>query len=173
MKKNKPICIWLYGLSGAGKTTIAEALKAKLDSLDVNNFIIDGDVVRTGLCSDLGFTKNDRHENLRRISYLAKILFDAGVITIVSAISPYEKDRLFAKSLFNNDDFLLTYISTPIEECERRDVKGLYKKARNGKIKNFTGISSPFENSLINDLSIDTSQLSISEVVDIIFNKIN
>jgi adenylyl-sulfate kinase len=172
VKKIKSKCIWLYGLSGAGKTTIANALKVKLQSLNVNVFILDGDIVRTGLCSDLGFSEIDRHENLRRISHLAKILVDADVFTIVSVISPYEKDRIFVKSLFNKNDLLLTYLSTPLEECERRDVKGLYKKARNGQIQNFTGISSPFETSSINDLSIDTSELSISESVDILLNKI-
>lgn len=144
-KNQRAICVWLTGLSGSGKSTLANLLERRLVSLDKHAYTLDGDNVRHGLNRDLGFTEADRVENIRRVSEVARLMVDAGLITIVSFISPYRADRDMARQLFSDGEFLEVFVDTPIDLCERRDPKGLYAKARAGKIPNFTGISAPYE----------------------------
>ena len=141
----QPKTIWLTGLSGAGKSTIVNELEKRLFVYGKKTMVLDGDNVRMGLNKNLGFSEEDRVENIRRIAEVSKLMNDAGVIVLTSFISPFRKDRRNAKKIIGEDSFIEVYISTPIEECERRDVKGLYKKARAGKIADFSGISSPYE----------------------------
>ena len=145
LKAQKPFILWFTGLSGAGKSTIANLLEKKLHFLGRHTYLLDGDNVRHGLNRDLGFTDADRVENIRRVSETAKLLVDAGLIVLVSFISPFRGEREMARMMVEDGEFLEVFIDTPLEECERRDVKGLYKKARAGAIKNFTGIDSPYE----------------------------
>ncbi|UCH91331.1 MAG: adenylyl-sulfate kinase, partial [Nitrospirota bacterium] len=141
----KPFVLWFTGLSGAGKSSIANLVEKKLHSLGRHTYLLDGDNVRHGLNRDLGFTDADRVENIRRVSETAKLMIDAGLIVLVSFISPFRSEREMARLIVEDGEFLEVFIDTPLEECERRDVKGLYKKARAGEIKNFTGIDSPYE----------------------------
>lgn len=138
-------CIWITGLSGAGKSTLAHGLAKRLNVLGKRTYILDGDEVRKNLSSDLGFSDADRIENIRRVVAVARMMADAGVIVLVSLISPYRRERQVARELFKNGEFIEVFVDTPIEECERRDVKGLYAKARRGEIKHFTGIDSVYE----------------------------
>lgn len=144
-KQEKAPCVWLCGFSGAGKTTIARLLQQRLERQGCPAFVLDGDVLRSGLCADLGFSEEDRRENLRRSRELARILSDAGQVPIVACISPFEADRQLARKFFPAKRFVLVFVDTPLEECMRRDAKGLYAKALKGEIKNFTGIDSGFE----------------------------
>lgn len=144
-KAQKPCCLWFTGLSGSGKSTIANVLENKLHMAGQHTYLLDGDNVRHGLNRDLGFTDEDRTENIRRVAEAAKLMVDAGLIVMVSFISPFKADRRLARSLFNDDEFIEIYVDTPLEVCEERDVKGLYAKARRGEIKNFTGIDSAYE----------------------------
>jgi bifunctional enzyme CysN/CysC len=144
-KGQKPCCLWFTGLSGSGKSTIANVLENKLHQAGNHTYLLDGDNVRHGLNRDLGFTDEDRTENIRRVAEAAKLMVDAGLIVMVSFISPFKADRRLARSLFNDDEFIEIYVNTPLEVCEERDVKGLYAKARRGEIKNFTGIDSAYE----------------------------
>ena len=157
--KQHSVMIWFTGLSGSGKSTIAIAL-------EILCRILDGDNIRSGINNNLGFTEADRVENIRRIAEVSKLFLDAGVITIAAFISPNNDIREMAASIIGQDDFLEVYVSTPLEECERRDVKGLYAKARKGEIKNFTGISAPFEAPAHPALTLDTSVLSLEESVN-------
>ena len=141
----KPMCLWFTGLSGSGKSTIANALEKELFKMGKRTYILDGDNIRHGLNLDLGFTEADRIENIRRVSEVAKLMVDAGLIVLVTFISPFEKDRALARSKFKDSEFFEVYVDTPLEECEKRDPKGLYRKARAGEIKNFTGINSSYE----------------------------
>ena len=143
--KQKARCVWLTGLSGSGKSSLAQALEIALHENGHHVYILDGDNVRHGLNSDLGFSDADRVENIRRIAEVAHLMVDAGLIVIVAFISPFRADREFARQLFDSEEFLEVFVNTPLELCERRDIKGLYLKARLGEIKNFTGISSPYE----------------------------
>jgi bifunctional enzyme CysN/CysC len=145
LKGQKPFVLWFTGLSGAGKSSIANLVEKKLHSLGRHTYLLDGDNVRHGLNRDLGFTDADRVENIRRVSETAKLMIDAGLIVLVSFISPFRSEREMARLMVEDGEFLEVFIDTPLEECERRDVKGLYKKARAGEIKNFTGIDSPYE----------------------------
>ena len=145
LKAQKPCCLWFTGLSGSGKSTIANFLEQKLQAHGQHTFILDGDNVRHGLNRDLGFTDADRVENIRRTAHVAKLMVDAGLIVLVSFISPFEAERRMARELFSDGEFLEIFVDTPLEICEQRDVKGLYKKARAGQIQNFTGISSRYE----------------------------
>lgn len=160
------VMIWFTGLSGSGKSTIAIALERELHNRGLLCRILDGDNIRSGINNNLGFTEADRIENIRRIAEVSKLFIDAGVITIAAFISPNNDIREMAANIIGQDDFLEVYVSTPIEECERRDVKGLYAKARRGEIKNFTGISASFEAPVHPILALDTSVLSLEESVN-------
>jgi len=165
---HKSYVIWIYGLSGSGKSTIANALEKALFDEGKNTYVLDGDNVRMGLNQNLGFSKEDRQENQRRIAEVAKLFIDAGVICIAAFISPMQSDREMIKAIIGQDHFIEVFVDTPLEECEKRDVKGLYKKARAGEIKNFTGISAPFEKPTDNVITIDTTQTSIEEAIQLI-----
>ncbi len=167
----KAVTVWMTGLSGAGKSTIANALEKKLFSMGKHTMLLDGDNVRMGLNKNLGFGQQDRIENIRRIAEVAKLMNDAGLIVLTSFISPYEKDRKNAKKIIG-DSFVEVYVSTSLEECERRDVKGLYKAARSGRISDFTGIDSPYEVPEDADIVIDTAQNDIEQCVDIILGRL-
>ena len=164
--KQHSVMIWFTGLSGSGKSTIAIALERELHKRGLLCRILDGDNIRSGINNNLGFTEADRIENIRRISQVSKLFVDTGIITIAAFISPSNDIREMAANIIGKDDFLEVYVSTPIEECERRDVKGLYAKARRGEIKNFTGISAPFEAPAHPALTLDTSALSLEESVN-------
>ena len=155
--------IWLTGLSGSGKSTIAVETQAKLFEMGCQTFILDGDNIRHGLNKDLGFSPEDREENIRRIGEVAKLFADAGVIVLTSFISPYRKDRDRARALLKPGDFIEIYVNAPLEVCEDRDPKGLYKKARKGEISEFTGISAPYEPPLNPEIEIRTDRLSVKE----------
>jgi bifunctional enzyme CysN/CysC len=145
LKGQRPACLWFTGLSGSGKSTIASALEKRLNAMGLHTYTLDGDNVRHGLSRDLGFTDADRVENIRRIAEVAKLFVDAGLLVMVSFISPFRAERRMARGLLGADEFLEIYVDTPIEICEQRDPKGLYRKARAGELKNFTGIDSPYE----------------------------
>lgn len=164
--KQHSVMIWFTGLSGSGKSTIAIALERELHKRGLLCRILDGDNIRSGINNNLGFTGADRIENIRRIAEVSKLFVDTGIITIAAFISPSNDIREMAANIIGKDDFLEVYVSTPIEECERRDVKGLYAKARRGEIKNFTGISAPFEAPAHPALTLDTSALSLKESVN-------
>lgn len=161
----KGVMLWFTGLSGSGKSTVAVALERELHRRGRLCRILDGDNIRSGINANLGFSEADRKENIRRIAEVSKLFVDTGIITIAAFISPTEEMRQMAAEIIGRNDFKEIYISTPLEECERRDVKGLYAKARLGEIKNFTGISAPFEAPMNPDLSIDTSAVSLEESV--------
>ena len=164
--KQHSVMIWFTGLSGSGKSTIAIALEREVHKRGLLCRILDGDNIRSGINNNLGFTEADRIENIRRIAEVSKLFVDTGIITIAAFISPSNDIREMAANIIGKDDFLEVYVSTPIEECERRDVKGLYAKARRGEIKNFTGISAPFEAPAHPALTLDTSALSLEESVN-------
>lgn len=145
LMRQQPCCLWFTGLSGSGKSTIANLLERRLFAMGRHTYILDGDNMRHGLCRDLGFSEVDRTENIRRAAYAARLMVDAGLIVLTAFISPFKADRCTARELFAEREFLEVYVDTPLEICEERDPKGLYKKARRGLIPNFTGISSPYE----------------------------
>lgn len=165
-KNQTPRVIWLTGLSGAGKSTFADALEKQLIAEGKHTYLLDGDNLRLGLCKDLGFDDSDRHENIRRVSEVARLFMDAGLIVITSFISPFHRDRALAKSVIGEAAFVEVYISTPLSECERRDPKGLYSKARKGLITNFTGIDSPYEVPLSPCITVDTINDSLEKSVE-------
>ena len=160
------VMLWLTGLSGSGKSTIAIALERELHQRGLLCRILDGDNIRSGINNNLGFSAEDRVENIRRIAEIGKLFVDTGIITIAAFISPSNELRQMATRIIGEGDFLEIYVSTPLEECEKRDVKGLYAKARRGEIRNFTGISAPFEAPEHPVLSLDTSRLSLEESVN-------
>lgn len=164
--KQHGLMIWFTGLSGSGKSTIAIALEREFQQRGLLCRILDGDNIRSGINNNLGFSAEDRVENIRRIAEVGKLFVDTGIITLTAFISPNNEIREMAAGIIGKEDFLEIYVSTPLEECERRDVKGLYAKARRGEIKNFTGISAPFEAPTHPALSLDTSKLSLKESVD-------
>ena len=155
--------LWFTGLSGAGKSTLAHAVEEMLHRQGCRTFVLDGDNVRHGLSSDLGFSDEDRKENIRRIAEAAKLMSEAGVITLTAFISPFREDRALARDLMPEEDFLEIYCKAELATCEARDPKGLYKKARAGLIKNYTGIDSPYEEPGVPELIVDTDQLSLEE----------
>lgn len=162
----KSLMLWFTGLSGSGKTTIAIALERALHKRGLLCRVLDGDNIRSGINNNLGFSEEDRTENIRRIAEVAKLFIDTGIITIAAFISPTVEIRKQAEEIIGKDDFYEIHISTPLSECENRDVKGLYAKARSGEILDFTGISAPFDEPVNPDLSLDTSILSVEESVD-------
>ena len=165
-KLQKPICLWLTGLSAAGKSTIANLLEMRLFAAGKHSYILDGDNVRHGLNRDLGFEESDRAENIRRVTEVAHLLLDAGLISIVSLISPYRAERWMARRRFEQGEFIEVFVDAPLAECERRDPKGLYAKARRGELANFTGIDSAYEPPLSPEIYLNTTQLSPNECVD-------
>lgn len=162
----RSVMVWFTGLSGSGKSTIAIALERELHTRGLLCRILDGDNIRSGINNNLGFSPADRVENIRRIAEVSKLFVDTGIITIAAFISPNNELREMASNIIGKEDFLEVYVSTPLEECERRDVKGLYAKARRGEIKEFTGISAPFEAPLQPALTLDTSVLSLEQSVN-------
>lgn len=169
-KNQKPATFWLTGLSGSGKSTLANELEKRLVAMGHHTMLLDGDNVRLGLNKNLGFKEADRIENIRRVAEVAKLMNDAGLIVLTSFISPYERDRQSAKEIIGSD-FVEIYVSTPIEECEKRDVKGLYRKARAGEIPNFTGITSPYEVPANPDIIVDTSKYEPDDAVDAVLEQ--
>ncbi len=164
--------IWLTGLSGSGKSTLAKYLQQDLVKQGVSTYILDGDNCRQGICNNLSFTQKDRRENIRRISELAKLLRQIGFVVICSFISPTDTIRDLAKSIIGQDNFVEVYVECLLEECEHRDPKGLYKKARNKEIKNFTGIDSPYDIPQNADITINTKELTIKEASDSLINQV-
>jgi len=169
-KSQKARVIWFTGLSGSGKSSIANILEKKLNNLGRHTIILDGDNVRHGLNKDLGFTETDRVENIRRVGETSKLMVEAGLICITSFISPFEAERKMVRNLLETDEFIEVFIDTPLEECEKRDVKGLYAKARAGELPNFTGISSPYENPMNPEIRIDTTTMTAEEAADLIID---
>ncbi len=163
---HKSVILWFTGLSGAGKSTLAHALEERLHQQNSSTFVLDGDNVRHGLCSDLGFSDEDRQENIRRIGEMAKLFIESGVITLTAFISPFKADRQKVRDLVPDGDFIEIYCKASLEVCEERDVKGLYQRARAGEIKTFTGISSPYEEPDNAELVVNTGGLPLDECVD-------
>ena len=168
--KQRGVVIWLTGLSGSGKSTIAVELEHALVENKQQAYILDGDNIRHGLNKNLGFSPEDRSENIRRIGEVAKLFVDANIITITAFISPYREDRDSARALANEGEFIEVYVKCPLDVCEQRDTKGLYKKARAGEVKKFTGISAPYEEPSNPELTIDSSELSVEESTRVILN---
>ncbi len=165
LNRHRSVILWFTGLSGAGKSTLAHALEEHLHGEGCRTFVFDGDNVRHGLCADLGFALEDRTENIRRVGEMAKLFLEAGVIALTAFISPMREDRQRVRSLVVPEDFIEVYTRCPIEVCERRDVKGLYRRARAGEVKEFTGISSPYEEPEDPELVVDTDALSLDQSV--------
>ena len=166
LNAQKPALLWFTGLSGAGKSTIANNLEKKLHTLGKRTFVLDGDNIRHGLNRDLGFTEADRVENIRRVAEVAKLFVEAGLITIVAFISPFQAEREMARELVGPDEFVEIFVNTPLEICEQRDPKGLYKKARRGELQNFTGLDSPYEPPTNPDLLLDARNNSAAGLAD-------
>jgi len=164
--------IWFTGLSGSGKTTLATLLEEKLQAGDLHCTVLDGDVIRRGLNKDLGFSDADRKENIRRIAEVSKLFIDSGVIVLSAFISPFESDRAMVRKIIGDGNMIEVFVDCPLEVCELRDVKGLYKKARAGQIADFTGISSPYERPSKPDVTIATNQLTIEQSLDILLKHV-
>ncbi len=164
--------LWFTGLSGSGKSTIASAVEHALFEKGIHTYILDGDNVRKGLNSNLSFSHEDRSENIRRISEVANLMIDAGLVVLSAFVSPYKKDREMVKNRVKDVNFVEIFVDTPIEECERRDVKGLYAKARKGLIKDFTGVNAPYETPENPNIRIDTTKVSVLEAVSLILKEI-
>ncbi|HNV30342.1 MAG TPA: adenylyl-sulfate kinase [Cyclobacteriaceae bacterium] len=173
--KNHPsnaTVIWFTGLSGAGKTTLATEIKNQLELRGVRVYLLDGDQLRSGLNADLGFSQEDRTENIRRAAEIAKLLCDEGYYVLATFISPFEKDRSMARRIVGSGRYREVFVQCPLVICEQRDVKGLYKKARSGAISQFTGIDSPYEEPRFSDIIIHTDEQSVAEAVNLIFKKL-
>ena len=166
LKSQKPVVLWFTGLSGAGKSTVAGALETRLAESGYHTYLLDGDNVRHGLCSDLGFSEQDRRENIRRIGELAKLMADAGLIVLSAFISPHRAERQLVREMLPEGEFLEVYVNTSLEVCEQRDPKGLYKKARAGEITNFTGIDSEYQAPENPEIDLKAGEKSIDELVD-------
>ena len=161
--------IWFTGLSGSGKTTIANELEDILHSKGISTFILDGDNIRQGLNNDLGFSQEDRKENIRRIGEVAKLFVDSGIVVLVTFISPFASERKLVRDMVEKDEFIEVYVNCSLEECEKRDPKGLYQRAKNGEIKDFTGISSPYEVPENPEIILETSKYSIKECTESLY----
>ncbi len=168
MNGHKSVIIWFTGLSGAGKSSLSHALEDTLHRKQIRTYVLDGDNIRRGLCNDLGFSDNDRTENIRRIGEVSKLMMNAGVIVLTAFISPFIKDRKIVRELVGEGEFIEIHCSASLEDCESRDVKGLYKKARAGEISDFTGISSPYDAPENAEIVLDTAKLSIKECIETI-----
>lgn len=162
----KPCILWFTGLSASGKSTIANAVEKKLFEMNMKTYLLDGDNIRHGLNKDLFFSEADRVENIRRIGEVAKLFVDSGTIILTAFISPFQKDRELVRNLVEKDEFIEIFIDTPLEVCESRDPKGLYKKARNGEIQNFTGIDSPYESPVSPEIYIKNDNIDMSDIVN-------
>ena len=173
LNKHRGAILWFTGLSGAGKSTLAHAVEEHLHQIGCRTFVLDGDNVRHGLCGDLGFSAADRVENIRRVGELAKLFMEAGIIVLTAFISPFREDRDKVRAMVNAGEFLEIYCQCPIEVCEQRDVKGLYKKARAGEISQFTGISSPYETPECPELIVNTSQGDLKDCVQQVFKALS
>ncbi len=169
---HRSFLLWFTGLSGSGKSTLANAVEKALFERGISTYALDGDNVRLGINKDLGFTADDRSENIRRIGEIAKLFVDAGVVVTASFISPYKKDRLLVEKILGSDSFVEIYVKASVETCESRDVKGLYKKARKGEIPNFTGISAPYEVPEAPSLVVDTEQLTLEEATEYVLSHV-
>jgi adenylylsulfate kinase len=165
LNKHRSILVWFTGLSASGKSTIAHHLEKELFERGVRSYVLDGDNVRHGINANLGFSREDRRENLRRIAEVCKLMVDSGVVVLAAFISPYHEDRQFVGELVGSADFVEVYVKCPVEVCEQRDPKGLYKKARAGEIKNYTGISAPYEEPQSPDLVLDTTEFNVDDAV--------
>lgn len=163
---HKSVIVWFTGLSGAGKSTLAHAVEERLHQMSCRTLVFDGDNVRHGLCGDLDFSEEDRRENIRRIGEMAKLFVEAGVIALTAFISPFRTDRLKVRNLTASGDFIEVYCRCPLEICEHRDVKGMYRRARAGEIRDFTGISSPYEEPENPELTVDTASMPLDQCVD-------
>ena len=170
LHKHKSVILWFTGLSGAGKSTLAHAVEERLHQLGCKTYVLDGDNVRHGLCGDLGFSDEDRKENIRRIGNVSKLFLDAGVIVLSAFISPFRADRQLVRNMVTPGDFLEVYCNSSVDVCEQRDVKGLYKKARLGEIKDFTGITSPYEAPSNAELTVNTGDDTLEDCVHQICN---
>ena len=164
--KHRSLVIWFTGLSGSGKSTLAEKMEQILFKSGIKTYVLDGDNIRAGLNNDLNFSHEDRVENIRRIGEVSKLFSDAGIVVLTAFISPYEADRKIVRNLLEEGEFIEIFVKCPVEVCEQRDVKGLYKKARAGEIQNFTGINSPYEEPKHAELIIETNKLSLNESVE-------
>ncbi len=173
IKGHGAFLIWFTGLSGSGKSTIANALEKRLHLQNVHTYTLDGDNVRKGLNSNLTFSPEDRKENIRRIAEVANLMVDAGLVVLAAFVSPYINDREIVKEIVGASNFVEVFVDTPIEECERRDVKGLYAKARAGEIQNFTGVNAPYEAPLDADIETDTTKVTVNQSVDLILEQIS
>jgi bifunctional enzyme CysN/CysC len=172
LKGQNTLCVWFTGLSGSGKSTLANLLDQRLHAAGRHTYLLDGDNVRQGLNRDLGFTEADRVENIRRIAEVARLMTDAGLIVLVSFISPFRSERRMARDLFAPGEFLEVFVDAPLAECEKRDPKGLYAKARRGELKNFTGIDSAYERPENPELVLNTDQRSVDDCVDKIIERV-
>ncbi|UUM30017.1 adenylyl-sulfate kinase [Vibrio japonicus] len=172
LKAQKPVVLWFTGLSGSGKSTVANAVESQLLSLGKHSYLLDGDNIRHGLNKDLGFSDHDRVENIRRIGEVAKLFVDSGTIVLTAFISPFIADREQARALVEKGQFLEVFIDTPLEVCEQRDPKGLYKKARAGEIKNFTGIDSSYEAPLSPEIHVETAGKSVEECAGLVVSQL-
>ena len=173
MRGHKGLVLWFTGLSGSGKSTLANALNEYLHSKGLSTFVLDGDNIRHGLCNDLGFSDEDRMENIRRIGEVANLFMNAGIITITAFVSPFKKDREKVRKIIGSTDFIEIYCAANLDVCEARDTKGLYKKARLGEIKEFTGISSPYEIPLDPDITVETGTMGLTDSVKQIVDHLN
>jgi bifunctional enzyme CysN/CysC len=172
LKAQRPVLLWFTGLSGSGKSTIANLVEKRLHALGKHTFLLDGDNVRHGLNRDLGFTDADRVENIRRVGEVARLMTDAGLIVLAAFISPFRAERRMVRERLEDGEFIEVFVDTPLDEAERRDVKGLYKKARAGELKNFTGIDSPYEPPEHAEIRIDTTSLSAEDAAELIVARV-